>query len=73
MTNHYQSLKSSMDSFRGQQADRLKQLSLQAGACEKDLSDRIVEAEHMLKLAEMCRKLETEQVRTSVFVLIGRL
>lgn len=31
------------------------------------ISDRIVEAEHVLKFAEMCRKLETEQICTSGF------
>lgn len=31
MSRHYQSLKSAMDSFRGTQGERLKQLSLQVG------------------------------------------
>jgi hypothetical protein len=34
MSRHYQSLKSAMDSFRGAQGERLKQLSLQVFSSE---------------------------------------
>lgn len=114
MSRHYQSLKSAMDSFRGAQGERLKQLSLQVlqhtnyqsrpaaptpgvvrvsvcktlsefvipppvvkygsgiraeGICayvqaqsaEEDLNGVVKQAEGLLKLAEMCRRLETEQ------------
>ena len=62
MNKHYQALKSSMDSFRMQQSERLKQLSIQSGECSTELGSVVTRAENMLKLAEMCRKLETEQV-----------
>lgn len=63
MSRHYQSLKGAMDSFRGAQGERLKQLCLQAQGAEHELHDVIHQAEGLLKLAEMCRGLETEQVR----------
>lgn len=63
MAGHYHSLKTAMDSFRAVQAERLKQLSLQAQTAERELTAVIQHAERILKLAEMCRKLETEQVR----------
>lgn len=62
MAGHYQGLKSAMDGFRAVQGERLKQLSLQAQAAERELTAIIQHAERILKLAEMCRKLETEQV-----------
>lgn len=62
MAGHYQSLKAAMDSFRAVQGERLKQLSLQSQAAERELTAVIQHAERILKLAEMCRKLETEQV-----------
>lgn len=65
MAGHYQSLKTAMDGFRAVQAERLKQLSLQSQAAERELTAVIQHAERILKLAEMCRKLETEQVLTS--------
>jgi dynein regulatory complex subunit 2 len=65
VTGHYQSLKSSMDSFRATQNERLKQ-SVQAQAAERHLQGLISQSETILKLAEMCRKLETEQVRVMI-------
>jgi dynein regulatory complex subunit 2 len=63
MNHHYQQLKASMDAFRGALGDRLKQLSHSARTCEVALTLRLSKAETLLKLAERCRKLETEQVR----------
>jgi hypothetical protein len=63
MSRHYASLKGTMDAFRAAQGERLKQLSLQAHAAELELQAVITQAEGLLKLAEMCRGLESEQVR----------
>ena len=62
MASHYRQLKASMDAFRASIAERLKQLSQQAKACTDTLEGKLAKAEAILKLAERCRKLETEQV-----------
>jgi dynein regulatory complex subunit 2 len=62
MGHHYQQLKASMDAFRASISERLKQLSQAAAMCTKTLETRLAKAETILKLAERCRKLETEQV-----------
>jgi hypothetical protein len=61
MAHHYQQLKFQMDAFRSALGERLKQLSASAKACEDALRTRLAKAEALLKLAERCRKLETEQ------------
>ena len=60
MTRHYAKLKGQMDRFRRQQQSRLKELSRQSGAAMEALRTRIAVAERILKLAEFCRRLETE-------------
>eukprot|EP00892_Ulva_mutabilis_P004203 jgi/Ulvmu1/2154/UM129_0014.1 len=72
MAGHYQGLKSAMDSFRAVQGERLKQLSLQAQTAERELTAVIQHAERILKLAEMCRKLETEQEKILPFVPVSQ-
>jgi hypothetical protein len=63
MSHHYQQLKASMDTFQASISERLKQLSQSASTCTEKLEGRLAIAESILKLAERCRKLETEQVR----------
>ena len=40
-------------------------MGVQAQSAEEDLNGAVKKAESLLKLAEMCRRLETEQVRFS--------
>mmetsp|Transcript_8140 Transcript_8140/g.20845 ORF Transcript_8140/g.20845 Transcript_8140/m.20845 type:complete len:521 (+) Transcript_8140:159-1721(+) len=70
MSRHYQALKATMDRFRAAQADRLKTLSLSSGNAENDLSSKKALAENILKLAELCRKMETEQEKVMPFKTI---
>jgi len=67
MTRHYAKLKGQMDRFRRQQQSRLKELSRQSGAAMEALRTRIAVAERILKLAEFCRRLETEQEKVLPF------
>mmetsp|Transcript_14746 Transcript_14746/g.41521 ORF Transcript_14746/g.41521 Transcript_14746/m.41521 type:complete len:530 (-) Transcript_14746:148-1737(-) len=67
MSRHYQALKSTMDRFRAGQAERLKTLSLSSGKAENDLAMKRELAEQILKLAELCRKMETEQEKVMPF------
>lgn len=72
MTRHYSGLKSSMDQFRAVQGERLKQLSLASNDCMVKLKRKIEAAENMLKLADHCRKLETEQEKILPFFNLGQ-
>uniref|UniRef100_A0A7R9W0W4 Dynein regulatory complex subunit 2 n=1 Tax=Chlamydomonas euryale TaxID=1486919 RepID=A0A7R9W0W4_9CHLO len=67
MTRHYGGLKSSMDQFRAAQQSRLKALSLGSNATAASLNKKLAMAENMLKLAELCRKYETEQEKVLPF------
>lgn len=60
MTRHYAKLKSQMDRMRRQQQTRLKELSKHSGSAMDSLKSKIALAERILKLAEFCRRLETE-------------
>ena len=72
MTRHYSGLKTSMDQFRAVQGERLKQLSLASNDCMVKLKKKIGAAENMLKLADHCRKLETEQEKVLPFFNLGQ-
>ncbi|GMH33964.1 hypothetical protein BSKO_01798 [Bryopsis sp. KO-2023] len=67
MTRHYRALKSSMDHFRATQSQRLKHLSICSGQAQGDLETKLQKATAILKLAEMCRKMETEQEKILPF------
>ncbi|KAK9816665.1 hypothetical protein WJX72_003464 [[Myrmecia] bisecta] len=67
MARHYHALKANMDRFRAQQAERLKQLSIESAAAEAALQNKLEAAERILKLGELCRKLETEQEKVLPF------
>ncbi|KAF6253998.1 flagellar associated protein [Scenedesmus sp. NREL 46B-D3] len=60
MARHYAQLKAALDAGRGAAAERLKQLSVMSSGAMQDLRSKLAKAESVLKLAEMCRKLETE-------------
>jgi hypothetical protein len=50
-----------MDELRASQGERLKQLSLNKAETTAQLKKKLHLAESVLKLAELCRKFETEQ------------
>lgn len=72
MTRHYSGLKTSMDQFRAVQGERLKQLSLASNECMTKLKKKLGAGENMLKLADHCRKLETEQEKVLPFFNVGQ-
>lgn len=67
MSKHYQQLKSRMNNFRAIEAERLKALTLDSGATIRTLKEKVASAERMIKLAELNRKLETEQEKVIPF------
>ena len=67
MTRHYRGLKSSMDHFRAAQSQRLKCLSVHSEKSAMELKEKLKKGENILKLTEMCRKLETEQEKILPF------
>ncbi|KAJ1447925.1 hypothetical protein M885DRAFT_541035 [Pelagophyceae sp. CCMP2097] len=64
---HFQQLKSRMDRFRGAQGRRLEELTQHAHACKSTIAGRIALAERILGLAELARKMETEQEKIIPF------
>jgi hypothetical protein len=52
---------------RQQQAERLKSLSVASAAATAELQRKLSKAEAVLKLAEVCRRLETEQEKVLPF------
>lgn len=67
MTRHYRSLKASMDNFRATQSQRLKHLSICSEEAAGAIREKLDLANSILKLSEMCRKLETEQEKIIPF------
>ena len=67
VSKHYHSLKARMNNFRSVEAERLKALTLDSGAAIKTLKEKVQAAERMIKLAELNRKLETEQEKVVPF------
>lgn len=58
---HFHNLKDEMNKFREQERARLTTLTLQSNAAIKELKRKKEKGERILKLAEMCRKSETEE------------
>jgi len=58
---HFQRLKNRMNKFRSTEARRFADLTQNAHSCKQKLNDRIDTAERILVLAELARKLETDQ------------
>ncbi|CAG9461858.1 unnamed protein product [Pedinophyceae sp. YPF-701] len=67
MQKHYTGLKLQMDRFRRQQQHRLRELSKNSSASIDGLNERIRLAERILKLGELCRRLETDQEKVTPF------
>jgi len=67
MSRHYQNLKGGMTRFRNTETNRLKQLTINSGNCITDLTDKIAMSSRILRLAELNRKMETEQEKVIPF------
>jgi len=63
----FHNLKDQMNKFREQERARLTTLTLQSNATIKELGRKKEKGERILKLAEMCRKLETEEEKVLPF------
>jgi len=64
---HFQNLKSRMNRFRATQKCRLSELTKNANSSKNILKDKCDLAERILKLAELGRKMETEQEKVAPF------
>lgn len=64
---HFQALKARMNKFRNAQKRRLTALTKSARSCKKTVGENIELAEKILTLAELARKLETEQEKVLPF------
>jgi len=64
---HFQHLKTRMNKFRDVQGRRLNELTKNANSAKSNLKDRISLAERILKMAELGRKMETEQEKVVPF------
>lgn len=67
MSRHYQELKGGMNKFRSKEGKKLQALILNSGAAAKDLDEKLSKAEKLLRLAELSRKMETEQEKVAPF------
>lgn len=64
---HFQQLKSEMNGAREKERSRLTTLTLQSNNAIKKLQQVHKKGDRILKLAEMCRKLETEEEKVLPF------
>ncbi|XP_078680294.1 dynein regulatory complex subunit 2-like [Branchiostoma floridae x Branchiostoma belcheri] len=64
---HFHALKDRMNSMRDQERARLTKLTLQSNSAIKELQRVHEKGERILKLSEMCRKLETEEEKVLPF------
>ncbi|KND01614.1 uncharacterized protein SPPG_03412 [Spizellomyces punctatus DAOM BR117] len=65
--SHFQSLKRKMNSFREEERRKLTELTIVSNRVIKDLESKIERAEKIIRLAEMNRKLETEEEKVQPF------
>ena len=64
---HYQQLKQRIQAYRGTQNQRLLQLSQSANTCKGALQSKLDLAARVLQMAELARKMETEQEQVLPF------
>jgi len=67
IAKHFQELKVKMNKFRGEGANRLRDLIVNSRNCGQSLKDNVGLAERILKTAELCRKFETEREKVMPF------
>eukprot|EP00051_Salpingoeca_urceolata_P005721 m.76460 g.76460 ORF g.76460 m.76460 type:complete len:517 (+) comp14511_c1_seq3:33-1583(+) len=64
---HFQQLKTQMARSRERERESLKRLTVVSRSTAAKLEERVARAEKLLKTAEMCRKLETEEEKVLPF------
>ncbi|KAK3591488.1 hypothetical protein CHS0354_031595 [Potamilus streckersoni] len=67
MLAHFQELKAQMNKMRDAERDKLTKMTLESNAALKELTRLKDKGEQILKVAEMCRKLETEDEKVLPF------
>ncbi|KAL5016348.1 hypothetical protein ScPMuIL_005937 [Solemya velum] len=67
MLAHFQDLKAQMNRMRDLERDKLTKLTLESNAAIKELMRQKEKVQLILKTAEMCRKLETEEEKVLPF------
>lgn len=67
MSSHFHELKGQMNKLREGERERLTKLTLDSNAAIKELKRKTDKGERILRLAEMCRKLETEEEKVLPF------
>lgn len=67
IAQHFHELKSQMNNFREGERSRLTKLTLESNASIKEVKRKLDMGERILKLAEMSRKLETEEEKVLPF------
>ncbi|XP_030051113.1 dynein regulatory complex subunit 2 isoform X1 [Microcaecilia unicolor] len=64
---HFQKLKGQMNQARANERNRLAMLTLQSNAAIKEMKRIVAKGDQILRLTEMCRKLETEEEKVLPF------
>ncbi|KAI8803969.1 hypothetical protein BJ742DRAFT_742477 [Cladochytrium replicatum] len=67
---HFQELKHRMNEFRDREHRKLTDLTVLSNRVLRDLKEKVERAERIIKLAEMNRKLETEQEKVMPFAVV---
>lgn len=67
MLAHFQELKGQMNKLRDLEREKLTKLTLESNSAIKELKRKSEKGGKILKLAEMCRKLETEEEKVLPF------
>lgn len=67
MLAHFQDLKAQMNKLRERERDKLTKMTLESNAAIKELKRQKEKITVIMKLAEMCRKLETEEEKVLPF------
>ncbi|VDI16575.1 Hypothetical predicted protein [Mytilus galloprovincialis] len=67
MLAHFQDLKAQMNKLRERERDKLTKMTLESNSAMKELKRQNEKVTVILKLAEMCRKLETEEEKVLPF------
>ncbi|KAJ3177286.1 Dynein regulatory complex subunit 2 [Geranomyces variabilis] len=65
--SHFQSLKRRMNTFRDRERRKLTELTIVSNKAIKDLKAKVGKAEKIIRMAEMNRKLETEEEKVLPF------
>uniref|UniRef100_A0A0B7A486 Dynein regulatory complex subunit 2 n=1 Tax=Arion vulgaris TaxID=1028688 RepID=A0A0B7A486_9EUPU len=65
--HHFQVLKAEMTQIRDQEREKLTKLTMESNAAIKETKRKKKKGEMILRLAEMCRKLETEEEKVLPF------